>query len=138
MKISPLQLIGALVVITAIQSFLHLPLINGARSSNSNIILDAYPSPRLYPHKLANRTMIFVHVGKTGGETIKWRLQVVCNLRGSQRKKARCFEQFTRGESRLSHATIGYTHCGSQRPKNTMAAATMFLFSIRDPIVSVC
>jgi hypothetical protein len=134
MKLSPLQLLAVLVVLTAIQSFMHPLSLDG--SSSSSLFWDPYPSPGALPHQLVNRTMIFVHVGKTGGETIKWRLQAVCNLRGSQRKKARCHEQFTRGESKLSHATIGYTHCGSQRPKNSMAAATTFIFSIRDPIVS--
>mmetsp|Transcript_8814 Transcript_8814/g.21099 ORF Transcript_8814/g.21099 Transcript_8814/m.21099 type:complete len:404 (+) Transcript_8814:175-1386(+) len=78
--------------------------------------------------------MIFVHVGKTGGETIKWRLQVICELRGSKRKKARCKEQFSLGESLLSRRVIGYTHCGSQRPRKSMESATSFLVSIRDPI----
>jgi hypothetical protein len=136
MKLSLLQLLAVLVVLTAIQSFMHPLSLDESSSSSRFGDPYRYPSPGALPHQLVNRTMIFVHVGKTGGETIKWRLQAVCNLRGSQRKKDRCHEQFTRGESKLSHATIGYTHCGSQRPKNSMAAATTFLFSIRDPIVS--
>ena len=84
-----------------------------------------------------NHSIVFVHVGKTGGETIKWRLKVTCKIRGSKRKKERCLEQFRqRQESRLSQSTIGYMHCGARRPRFSMSNTTAFLFSIRDPIVS--
>eukprot|EP00980_Cylindrotheca_fusiformis_P014379 scaffold3827_cov179-Cylindrotheca_fusiformis.AAC.43 len=141
MKMSLLQWIGILVVLTAIQSFLTPLKPEGGGDAYSIIdpFLEATPTAiqPLKEESHKNRTMIFVHVGKTGGETIKWRLRVICNLRGSQRKKAKCFEQFqAQGESKLSQSTIGYTHCGSQRPKHSMEKANTFLVSIRDPIVS--
>lgn len=128
-------ILALLVVLTIAWSYAAISFI---RKTTSNALLETpiYTSSRsntLY----ANKTMVFVHIGKTGGETIKWRLQVICNLRGSKRKKARCKEQFSLGESQLSRQTIGYTHCGSQRPRKSMEVATSFLFSIRDPIVSI-
>jgi hypothetical protein len=100
--------------------------INGQR-------LDQSP-PEALLGPLSNRTFVFVHVGKAGGETIKWRLKVICNLRASKRKKARCFEQFEQGESYLSHATIGYMHCDSLRPRMSVQNATTFMVSLRDPV----
>jgi hypothetical protein len=89
-----------------------------------------------------NATLLFVHVGKAGGETIKWRLKVICNLRASRRKRAICQEQFESGaggaggdgESELSKHTIGYMHCNSLRPKTSLPTATTLLFSVRDPM----
>ncbi|KAG7372210.1 sulfotransferase family protein [Nitzschia inconspicua] len=81
-----------------------------------------------------NRTLVFVHVGKTGGETIKWRLRVICDHRASKRKKARCLRMFHGIESALSRSTIGYVHCDKIRPKKSIQLATTFLFSIRDPL----
>ncbi|CAJ1892593.1 unnamed protein product [Cylindrotheca closterium] len=128
--------LALLVVLTVAWSWTAISL---TRKTDSNVPLQELPLANgsniqsraaLY----ANRTMIFVHIGKTGGETIKWRLQVICDLRGSKRKKARCKDQFSLGESLLSRRVIGYTHCGSRRPRKSMELATSFLFSIRDPI----
>jgi hypothetical protein len=139
-KLSLFNIIATLVLITAIRSFtLTTHLVHSQANSVSTFWDQNLPKP-LASHRLHNKTtMVFVHVGKTGGETIKWRLHVTCNLRGSKRKKAKCHEQFqSRGdESYLSHSTIGYTHCGSQRPRYSMTNCTAFLLSIRDPIVSV-
>ena len=123
-------LLALLLVLTITWSYTVISFTHKTVASDE--LLEA---PILGASEHANKTIIFVHVGKTGGETIKWRLKVICNLRGSQRKKARCKEQFSLGESQLSRQTIGYTHCGSQRPRQSMERATSFLFSIRDPIV---
>jgi len=81
------------------------------------------------PSKIA-----FVHIGKTGGETIKWRLRMVCDLRKSQRKRARCLEQFETGQSELSKHVTAYMHCNAMRPKLGIPNATAFMISVRDPI----
>lgn len=81
-----------------------------------------------------NRTLLFVHVGKTGGETIKWRLRVICDQRASKRKKARCQSMFRDTESVLSKSTIGYMHCDKIRPRESLHQASTFLFGVRDPI----
>lgn len=80
--------------------------------------------------------LIFVHVGKTAGETIQWRLKISCNLRKSKMLKAQCSKHFQdeKNESFLSRSTIGHLHCDRLRPRDSMSNATGFLFSLRNPI----
>lgn len=82
-----------------------------------------------------NQTIVFVHVGKTGGETIQWRIKLSCKLRRSKLLKEECFEHFVgEDESALSKATVGYLHCDKLRPKASFSNATAFMFSLRNPI----
>jgi hypothetical protein len=81
-----------------------------------------------------NRTLVFVHVGKTGGETIKWRLRVICNQRASKRKKALCLSMFHGDESALSKKIFGYIHCDNVRPRDSLYRASTYLYSLRDPV----
>ena len=147
--ISPKVVIAILVILIVVHTSMVMMLpIHQARNdmsplqvelkqSRSYKSIDGVSSVSSIPsnHVVTNRTMIFVHVGKTGGETIKWRLSVICNMRASLRKKARCFEQFQeRGESQVSKHTIGYMHCNALRPKHSIQNATTFMVSVRDPI----
>jgi len=82
-----------------------------------------------------NQTILFVHVGKTGGETIQWRIKLSCKLRRSKLLKEECFQHFEgEEESALSKATIGYLHCNKLKPTKSLANATAFMFSLRNPI----
>jgi hypothetical protein len=81
-----------------------------------------------------NHSILFVHVGKTGGETIQWRMKLSCKLRRSVAMKEECFQYFTGEESMLSKATIGHLHCDKLRPKESLARSTAFLFSVRHPV----
>lgn len=82
-----------------------------------------------------NSTILFVHVGKTGGETIQWRVKLSCKLRRSKLMKQECHQVFAGiEESALSKATIGYFHCDKLRPKWALENATMFMFSLRNPV----
>lgn len=80
------------------------------------------------------QTILFVHVGKTAGETIQWRMKISCKLRKSTLMKEECYEYFTGEESSLSKATIGHLHCDKLRPSGSLANSTAFLFSLRNPI----
>ena len=124
------KILATLLILTMLRTFTMPPEYNFEISQHDMFV----------PVSHKNHSMLFVHVGKTGGETIKWRLKVICKIRGSKRKKERCYRQFQETqESRLSQSTIGYTHCGSIRPRLSMSNITTFLFSIRDPVVStVC
>jgi hypothetical protein len=130
-KVSPIVILAILVGIVVIRSFTLLPADHGLHTNPILQHLDPSPPQALMGQR---RTFVFVHVGKTGGETIKWRLKLSCKLRASRRKKERCYEQFEHGESLLSNATIGYMHCDKLRPKPSIENATTFLISLRDPI----
>jgi hypothetical protein len=129
-SVSPKYVVALLLVVVVFQSFMLLPKSENESTSFFNELEQSRFPRGLY----ANRTLMFVHVGKTGGETIKWRLSVICQQRASKRKRARCFEQFAGSESQLSKKTIGYMHCGAMRPRQSILNATSFLVSIRDPI----
>ena len=106
--------------------------INAAFLPRNQII--ASPPARAIHTFGRNHTLTFVHVGKTGGETIQWRLKLSCSLRKSKRKKARCTQQFQSGESFISRATIGYLHCDKVKPRGIIRSSSMFMVSLRDPI----
>lgn len=81
-----------------------------------------------------NQSIVFVHVGKTGGETIQWRIKLSCKLRRNALMKEECFEHFQGEESFLSQATVGYLHCDKLKPKGSLKNSTAFMVSIRNPI----
>jgi hypothetical protein len=131
-RLSSTVVLAILVVIVVIRSFILLPA-DHALGSMSRQHLDQSP-PKALLGPRSNRTLVFIHVGKTGGETIQWRLKLSCKLRTSKRKKARCFDQFEQGESYVSNATISYLHCDKLKPKRSFQNASTFMISLRDPI----
>ena len=131
-SVSPTFIVALLLAVVVFQSFMLLP--KSENESTSTSFFNELEQSRFPRGLYANRTLMFVHVGKTGGETIKWRLSVICHQRASKRKRTRCLEQFAGSESQLSKHTIGYMHCGAMRPRQSILNATSFLVSIRDPI----
>ena len=146
-----LLLLILFVILVAVQYFLVYPFLsnhdkNSGGGDYDEIILRRQEQLEKYRHVINNDnnnnvTVFFVHVGKSGGETIKWRLRVICNLRASARKRAMCHEQFQNsaassvgGESEVSKHTIGYMHCNSIRPKGSIYESSILMYSIRDPI----
>ena len=107
---------------------------------NSTMLQHMDQNPPQAIHRLMhgvgrNLTIVYVHVGKTGGETIMWRIKLICKLRRSKLLKEECFEHFEgQEESFLSKATVGYLHCDKLKPKNSMKNSTAFVISIRNPI----
>ncbi len=110
--------------------------------SNDDVVLSSHliqqmdqrhPSP-LERGTERNQTILFVHVGKTGGETIQWRLRLSCKLRRSKLMKEECFKLFTGEESSLSRATIGHLHCDKLRPRESLIDSSIFMFSLRNPV----
>lgn len=78
------------------------------------------------------KRLIFVHVGKTGGETIKQVLKIGCDTRKSTRKREKCFLNLP--FSLLSESVSGYFHCYTFYPEESMQKPDGFLFSIRHPL----
>jgi Sulfotransferase family len=93
------------------------------------------------------RRILFVHVGKTGGETLKAQLQVSCKTRKNPTIRSACQERFqnaaaaaaatTTTTSLVSEQTVGYFHITTLYPRNAIPLATDFLFTLRNPISRV-
>ena len=96
---------------------------------------------------LVDPKIVYVHVGKTGGEWIKSQLPVICKTRRNSKLKQNCLQRFatsatpnaitdtTPALSLLQNAVIGYIHTTLIYPKNIQysLAITHYLFSIRHP-----
>lgn len=79
--------------------------------------------------------ILYVHIGKTGGEWIKSQLSVICKTRKNPQVKKACLEKFqTTSSSQLSLQTVGYFHVHNLFPRNGHALASHYLFSIRHPL----
>jgi hypothetical protein len=108
------------------------------------------------------RRILFVHIGKTGGETLKAQLQVSCKTRKNPTIRSACQERFqnaaaaaaattSANESRSQHSesipttttslvseqTVGYFHINTLYPRNAIPLATDYLFTLRNPISRV-
>ena len=152
-KINLKQLLLLLfVILVSLQYFLVYPFLSNSSNKNNTDQNDALMlqlrQEQLEKYRFTNSNnnnnetkLFFIHVGKSGGETIKWRLRVICNIRASARKRAMCHEQFSSStagggssESELSKHTIGYMHCNLLRPKTSIYESTILMYSIRNPI----
>lgn len=79
-----------------------------------------------------NRTILFVHVGKAGGETIKGVLDAGCQVMRNVRRRNKCLARLP--ASKLSDTVTGYFHCFKVQPVGMAAEATSYLFNVRHPL----
>lgn len=84
----------------------------------------------------SNRRLLYVHIGKTGGEWIKSQLAIICKTRKNPKLRQTCLDSFpTEATStELSRQTGGYLHVHNLFPRNAIAWASHYLFSIRHPL----
>ena len=81
------------------------------------------------------RNVVLIHVGKTGGETVRHTLKVTCQMRQNPEQKGLCHELFSNHtESELSRHTIGTLHCDQLSPPDCLDPATTLLWTIRNPV----
>lgn len=84
-----------------------------------------------------SRKILFVHLGKAGGDTIRTTLHTSCSWSPYPHIRLRC-EQKSREqgnrETMLSRQTIGVFHTKRLTPSNAPETATTFLWSLRNPI----
>jgi hypothetical protein len=87
-------------------------------------------------HQPEPRSMLFVHVGKTGGETVKGLLRVTCDVKQTRTSKMDCTNKLeARNETQLSKRTQAYFHCDKILPRQvSVDSITSFLFSLRNPV----
>jgi hypothetical protein len=78
-----------------------------------------------------SRNILFVHVGKAGGETIKSILSVGCHSRKSKGRKADCLRQLP--NSTISDTIQSYFHCFSMHP-GAAKDSTSYLYNLRHPV----
>jgi hypothetical protein len=88
--------------------------------------------------KNRTRSIAFVHVGKAGGNTVRWALpRLECSrLRNSKwREQRRCFRDTYRPESPLASQVNSELHMGGgPRGKNLRDNYDTFLFALRNPV----
>ncbi|CAJ1946382.1 unnamed protein product [Cylindrotheca closterium] len=84
------------------------------------------------------RNIFFIHVGKTGGTTLRETvLRYGCRLYGSDKAKANCHKFLEKhgGESALGKRTQGIFHYQQKRPSSKKQINKMdWMFVIREPI----
>jgi Sulfotransferase family len=86
--------------------------------------------------------IIFLHVGKTGGSTVKAALRIKCSVNKWQpAQRSACQSQMNNffvkvgGENAISKHVVGYSHVDVHPTEMVWKSANTFLFSIRSPIV---
>jgi hypothetical protein len=100
------------------------------------------PSPRVkrvsvpFPKVERNqRTIVLIHVGKTGGETVRHTLKITCRMRKNPVQQKICKKSFAnKSESALSRHTIGTLHCDLLLPNDCLERATTLLWTLRNPL----
>ena len=95
-----------------------------------------------------SQTILWIHVGKTGGETIKQILSIGCQSMANRKRKQSCLKHLPRRKSQLSLHTHGYYHCYKmtvskqirQQQLSTASALPItshfdtYLYTIRHPV----
>lgn len=84
------------------------------------------------PLQNVTRRILFVHVGKAGGESIKQILKAGCSVMRNRNRRKTCLAALP--NSTLSDGVAGYFHCFSVQPKRMESGATSFLFNLRHPV----
>ena len=82
-----------------------------------------------------DRTILYLHVGKTGGMSLDRTLKANCDDKGSIKNRDSCYAALpeTKYQSVLSNLTIGKVHARWYR-RDLQEKATSYLYSIRNPI----
>lgn len=79
------------------------------------------------------RSILFVHVGKAGGETIKEAFEHCCSIRKNVARKNNCYANLP--NSTLSDIVKGYVHgIGPTIPSDIRENVTSILINLRNPI----
>ncbi len=105
--------------------------------------IDSRPLPSLAPPPPSadgtprNHSIIYVHIGKTGGTTLDKVLTSNCMWYEGGFRRRKCLKELPRS-SMLSELTKATLHFGPRRDYNAwIENATMFLVSLRNPISRV-
>jgi hypothetical protein len=84
------------------------------------------------------KQVFLIHVGKTGGETVRHTLKITCRMRKNEFHQQACWDALNgTKESELSKHTIGTMHCDLILPKKAMDRATTLLWTVRNPLTRI-
>jgi Sulfotransferase family len=105
-------------------------------ATNSTTAVSSSSSSSPTPPTPPSRSILFVHVGKTGGETVKKVLRIGCEVRKNVAQQAHCWEHDfdVAHESKLSQLVHGYFHYRQMHPRNAALVATHYLYTLRHPV----
>jgi hypothetical protein len=78
-----------------------------------------------------SRNILFAHVGKAGGETIKSILSAGCLSRQNPRRREQCLRKLPK--SAISDTIQSYFHCTSM-PSGSANYSTSYLYNLRHPL----
>jgi hypothetical protein len=117
-----------------------------AATSNVNVYTNvsaAYLATKLPEWKTnMSRSILFVHVGKAGGETIKSVLSAGCRSRANVKRRNKCLQKLP--NSTISDTVQWYFHCFKMpftakvtrfnAPPSAAEAASSYLYNLRHPV----
>jgi Sulfotransferase family len=96
----------------------------------------SFLSLRINNGKANYTNIMLVHVGKTGGETVKSVLATVCHTMRNAQRHTDCLSRLP--HSQLSNVVQSYLHCFTVKPQRCiakiLATTDAFLYTIRHPI----
>ena len=84
----------------------------------------------------SQRSIVFVHVGKAGGDTIRGTLRSSCTWSPYEHIRRQCRDEMhsNQPETALSRSMMGVIHTKRRYPIHGAQQATTFLWSVRNPI----
>jgi hypothetical protein len=83
-------------------------------------------------NKTMSRNVLFVHIGKAGGETIKSILSTGCRSRKNKKRSDACL--LIVPNSRISDSVRSYFHCFKEPSKEVHNYTTSYLYNLRHPV----
>jgi len=91
--------------------------------------------PSFAPNNVTSPRIVLIHIGKTGGESIRHSLRITCRQRRNPEERLKCRQQMSdHSESALSLHTVGTLHCQQAFPSGILNEADTFLFTLRSPL----
>lgn len=117
-----------LIVLCCFLVFENIVVLNNTGNRNKKDILSLVEK-----HE---RSIVLMHVGKTGGSSLSNALRAGCMWMNNRPKRRKCMNELQKSEeTALSKAVKAKFHCGP-RPGNLewIEKATSIMFSVRDPV----
>jgi hypothetical protein len=111
------------------ERILPLLLKNESAATSTRSVVDLSKLPDWKTNM--SRNILFVHVGKAGGETIKSILSAGCLSRANPRRKEMCLSKLP--SSTISDTIQSYFHCQSM-PPGAANYSTSYLYNLRHPL----
>jgi hypothetical protein len=114
------------------------PVLKTNESKAVKVIVSPFMNRSRAQQRQQHKRVFLIHVGKTGGETVRHTLKITCRMRKNEFHQQACWDAFNgTQESELSKHTVGTMHCDLILPKKGMDRATTLLWTIRNPLTRI-